>query len=118
MCPPETGGLYIGKDGHHLHPVPLQRVSLLARHLKQEYDCPQSGVEDIQGSIVVVLVTGPNSRFHSGYRSNPELDHCTWFCHTKTWTIAIGSVLPPETRHFNLTTFAPIKYQNPDRIMT
>jgi hypothetical protein len=36
----------------------------------------------------------------------------------KTWTIAIGPVLPPKTQDFNLTTLAPFKYLRSDRIVT
>jgi hypothetical protein len=36
----------------------------------------------------------------------------------KTWTIAIGPVLPPKTEHFNLRTLAPIKYLSSDSIVT
>ena len=36
----------------------------------------------------------------------------------KTWTIAIGSVLPPKTRQFNITTLPPIKYLSSDRTVT
>jgi len=38
--------------------------------------------------------------------------------HTKTRTVAIGPVLPPKTRHFNITTLPPIKYLSSDRIVT
>jgi len=66
----------------------------------------------------LVLATGPNSRFGSGSGSNPEPDRCNGFYHTKTRTVANGSVLPPKTRHFNLTTLSPIKYLSSDRIVT
>ena len=45
-------------------------------------------------------------------------DCCKGFYHTKTQTVAIGPVSPPTTRHFNLTTLAPIKYLCSDCIMT
>ena len=66
----------------------------------------------------VVLAMGPKARFGSGSGSNPEPDRCNGFYHTKTWTIAIGLVLPPKTRHFYLTTFTQIKYLSSDHIVT
>jgi len=65
-----------------------------------------------------VLATGPNSRFGSGSGYNPEPDRCDGFYHITTQTVVIGPVLPPKTRHFNLTTFAPIKYLSSDCIVT
>ena len=65
-----------------------------------------------------MLATGPNSWFGSWSSSNPELDRCDGFYHTKTRTIGIGPVLPPITQHFNLTSFTPIKYLSSDRIVT
>jgi hypothetical protein len=38
--------------------------------------------------------------------------------HIKTWTVAIGPVLPPKPRHFNTTSLALIIYLSSDRIMT
>jgi len=63
------------------------------------------------------LATVRNSRIGSWSRSNPEPDRCNRFYHTKTWTVAIGPVLPPKTWHFNLTTLAPIKYLSSDHIV-
>jgi len=60
----------------------------------------------------------PNSRVGSGSGSNPEPNCCNWSYHLKTWTVAIGLVLPPKTWHFNITSLAPIKYLSSDRIMT
>jgi len=68
--------------------------------------------------VQVVLATGPNSQFDFRSGSNPELDRCNRFYHTKTWTFAIGLVLPPKTRHFNVATLAPIKYLSSDGIVT
>ena len=36
----------------------------------------------------------------------------------KPRTVVIGPVLPPKTRHWNLTTWPPIKYLSCDRIVT
>jgi len=47
----------------------------------------------------------------------PELNRSNGFYHPKTQTIAIGLVFPPKTRHFNLTTLAPIEYLSSDHIM-
>jgi hypothetical protein len=66
----------------------------------------------------VVLATVPNSWVGSGSGSDPEPNRCNRSYHTKTWTVAIGPVLPPKTRHFNTTCLAPNKYLSSDRIMT
>jgi len=65
-----------------------------------------------------VLATVPNSRVGSGSGSDPEPNRCNGSYHTKTRTVAIGPVLPPKTRHFNITSLAPIKYLSSDRITT
>jgi len=54
----------------------------------------------------------------SGLGLGPEPNRCNSFYHTQTRTVAIGPVLPPKTRHFNLTTLAPIKYLSSDCIVT
>jgi len=51
---------------------------------------------------------------HSVLGFGPEPNRCNSFYHTKTWTVAIRPVLPPKTRHFNLTTLAPIRYLSSD----
>jgi len=65
-----------------------------------------------------VLATVPNSRVGSGSGSDPEPNRCNGSYHTKTRTVAIGLVLPPKTRHFNITSLPPIKYLSSDRIVT
>ena len=65
-----------------------------------------------------MLAKVPNARVGSGSGSDPEPNRCNGSYHTKTRTVAIGPVLPPKTRHFNITTLAPIKYLSWDRIMT
>ena len=69
-------------------------------------------------NLCLVLATVPNSRVGSGSGSDPEPNRCNGSYHTKTRTVAIGPVLPPKTRHFNITTLASIKYLSSDRIMT
>ena len=66
----------------------------------------------------LVLATVPNRRVGSGSGSDPELNRCNGSYHTKTRTVAIGPVLPPKTRHYKSTIFAPIKYLSSDRIVT
>jgi len=99
--------------------MPLQR---LRRHDGDTYDqvhlYPTNADSWLQSDRHLVFATGPNSRFSSGPCSNPEPDRYNGFCHTKIWTIVIGPVVPPKTRHSNLTTFAWIKYLSSDRIMT
>jgi hypothetical protein len=53
---------------------------------------------------LVVLATGPNSRFGSMSGSDPEPDRCNGFS--------------PKTRHFKSTILAPIKYLSSDCIVT
>jgi len=53
-----------------------------------------------------------------GSISGPEPNCCNRSYHTKTWTVAIGLVLPPKTCHFNITSLAPIKYLSSDCIVT
>jgi len=69
-------------------------------------------------SFWVVLATVP-TRYkgsRSGLESEPN--RCNRFYHTKTQTVAIGPELPPNSRHFNLTTLSPMKYLSSDRIVT
>jgi hypothetical protein len=35
----------------------------------------------------------------------------------KTWPVATGLVLPPKTQHFNITTFAAIKYWSSNHLV-
>ena len=65
-----------------------------------------------------MLATVPNRRVSSGSGSDPEPNRCNGSSHTKTRTVAIGPVLPPKTRHYKSTIFAPIKYLSSDRIVT
>jgi len=66
----------------------------------------------------VVLATGPNSRVGSGFGSTRNRTVATGLTTRKTWTVGNGAVLPPKTRHFKSTMFAPMKYLSSDRSMT
>ena len=66
----------------------------------------------------LVLATVPTRENGSGLGLEPEPNRCNGFYHTKTRTVAIGPVLPPKTRQFNLTNLPPIKYLSSDRIVT
>jgi hypothetical protein len=59
-----------------------------------------------------------NSRVCSSSGSDPEPNRCNRSYHMNTRTIAIGPVLPPKTRHLNLTTLPPIQYLSSDCIVT
>jgi len=65
-----------------------------------------------------VLATVPDSQFSYSSGSDPELDCCNTFYHTRTWTIAIGLVLQPKTSRFNDTDLAPMKALSSDDIVT
>jgi len=69
-------------------------------------------------SACILLATVPNGWVGSGSGSEPEPNHCNGSYHTITRTIAIGPVLLPNTRHFNITRLAPIDYLSSDRIVT
>jgi len=66
----------------------------------------------------VVVATGPNSRVGSGSGSTQNRTVATVLTSRKTRPTGNGPVLPPQARHFNITTLPPIKYLNSDRIMT
>jgi len=65
-----------------------------------------------------VLATVPTRQNGTELGLGPEPNRCNGFYHTKTWTVAIGPVLPPNTRHFYFTSLAPMKYLSSDRIVT
>ena len=65
-----------------------------------------------------MLATGPNSRVGSGSGSTQNRTVATVLTTQKTRPTGNGPVLPPKTRHFNITTLPPIKYLSSDRIMT
>ena len=65
-----------------------------------------------------VLASVQNSGVSSRSGSDPEQNRCNVSYHMKTGTVAIGPVLPPKTRHFNITSLSPIKYLSSDGIMT
>jgi len=71
------------------------------------------GGDDISRAVALQLQKDSVSN-GSGLGLGPEPNRCNGFYHTKTRTVAIGPVLPPKTRHFNLTTLAPIKYLSSD----
>jgi hypothetical protein len=66
----------------------------------------------------VALPTFPNARVGFGSDSDPGPNRCNGSYHTKTWTVAIGLVLPSKTRHINNTSLAPTKYLSSDCIVT
>ena len=68
--------------------------------------------------VQLVLAMVPTRLHGSGLGLEPEPNRCNGFYHTKTRTVAIGPVLPPKARHFNLTTLPPIKKLSSDRIIT
>jgi hypothetical protein len=47
-----------------------------------------------------------------------DLNRCNGLYHTKSRTIANGPVIPPQTRHFNITALPPIRYLSSDCIVT
>ena len=65
-----------------------------------------------------MLATVPNCRIGSGSGSGPQPNRCNGSYHTKPRTVAIGPVSPPKSRHFNITTLAPIKNLISDHIVT
>jgi len=52
-----------------------------------------------QDGLYIALAAVPNRRVGSGSGSDPEPNRCNRSYQTKTQTVAIGSVLPPKTRH-------------------
>jgi hypothetical protein len=76
----------------------------------------------ILGTIIdhpmIVLPMGANSRAGSVYGSTRNQTVATGLTTQQTQTVGDGPVLPPKTRHFKFTIFAPIKYLSSDRIMT
>jgi hypothetical protein len=54
----------------------------------------------------------------SGFGLELNWNHWNGLYHPKTRTIAIGPVLSPKTRHFNISTLTPIKYLSSDRTVT
>ena len=72
----------------------------------------------VDAPLTLVFTTVPTRKNSSGLGLGSEQNRCNGFYHTKTPTVAIGPVLPPTTRHFNLTTLTPIKYLSSDRIVT
>jgi hypothetical protein len=65
-------------------------------------------------TMLVVLATVPNSRV--GSDMEPNCGNGSY--HTKTWTIAIGPVLPSKTQQYNIPSLAAIKYLSSNRIVT
>jgi len=65
-----------------------------------------------------VLAMGPNSSVSSGSSSTQYRTVAMGLTTWKTRPFGNGPVLPPKTRHFNITTLPPIKYLSSDRIMT
>jgi len=65
----------------------------------------------------LVLATVPNSGVDSWSRSDPEPNRWNGSYHKTTQTTAIGPVVPPKTRYFYITCWAPIMYLGSDHIM-
>ena len=65
-----------------------------------------------------MLANGPYSQVSSGSGSTQNQTITTGLTTRKTRTIRKGPVLPPKTRHFKFTIFAPIKYLSSDSIAT
>ena len=72
----------------------------------------------MSGAWSLVLAMGPNSRVSSGFGSTPNRTVAMGLTTRKTRTVGNGAVLPPKTRHFMSTIFAPIEYLSSDHIMT
>jgi len=70
-----------------------------------------------RSKLLLVLATGPNSRVGSGSGSTRNRTVATGLTTPKTRPIGNGPVLPPKSRHFNITTLPPIKYLSSDRIV-
>ena len=64
------------------------------------------------------LATVPTPEKDTGLGLRPKPNHCQGFQHPKTQTIAFGPVLPPYTRHLNLTNLPRIKFLSSDCIIT
>jgi len=66
----------------------------------------------------LVLATVPTCENGSALGLDLDRNRCNGLYHAKTWTVAIGPVLPLKTRNFNCKTLAPMKYLSSDRIVT
>jgi len=65
----------------------------------------------------IVLGTVPDSLFQCGSRSEPNPCEIGDPGRQYTRTVAIWSVVPPTSRHFNFTTSAPTQYASSDHIL-
>jgi len=101
---------------------PQSSVSCLLCH--KHWVIAESQSSPVDGKILcvelwyVVLATDPNSRCSSGSGSTLTKIIAISFTTLKTRTVAVGPVLPTNTRHINLATLAPIKYLGFDHIVT
>jgi hypothetical protein len=75
-------------------------------------------VYSLENGEWLVFATVPTRENGSGLGLGPELNRCNGFYHTKSRTVAIGPVLPSNTRYFILTTLAPNKYLSSDCMVT
>jgi len=112
----------------HFHPAPLlcwalySLVTLTSTRCIGFPSCWRFETTDIlqlaAAGASTVLTTVAIRWVSSGSSSDPEPNCCNGSHHMKTRTVAIGPVLPPKTRHFNIISFAPIRYLSSDRIVT
>jgi hypothetical protein len=100
-------GWYLGEAKGALIPVYVDDIMII-------------GTSVLVASIApgLVLAKGPNSRVGSGSGSTRNRTVATGLTTRKTRPTGNGPVLPPKTRHLNITTLPPIKYLSSDRIMT
>ena len=100
---------------------PSRHHSCLIAYLGSHFCAPLIVLRIPQGCIVyawVVLAMVPNSRVGSGSGSTRNRTVAMGRTTRKTRPIANWPVLPPKTRHFNITSFSPIKYLSSDCIVT
>jgi len=72
-----------------------------------------------KGSLIGLLSARvPNFWVGSDCSSDHEPNRFNRSYHTKSCTSAIGPVLQPKSHHCNISSLPPIKYLNPDHIMT
>jgi len=71
-----------------------------------------------QATSELVFATVSTHDNGTGLGLGPGPNSCNRFYQSKTRTVAIGPLLPPKTRHFNLTALPPIKYLRSDCILT
>ena len=68
--------------------------------------------------IGIVLAMIPNHLVSSSLGFDPDLNHFNGSYHSKRQTIAIGPVLPTNTRHLNSTILPSLKHLSSGHIVT